>query len=423
MNTQLIQGIGLVSLCTVLFACTPDDYTYHDNTLMQVTDIEHVELAANHKLVLADGYARLELYPRLYTSDGLQIPDDRVQEEWLEYVSESGAKVSRYFSTSDASLIGQTITARLKIKGTDLESEPISFRIAAPLGQEYTSDIRIPVIFHIIQTTEEIESLGGPYKEEQVEQIFRKLNYMLSGETTRNPVGTDTHIRLALAEYDPDGGRLLEPGINRLTIREIDATDNYGPFLADHHLIWPEDDYLNIWLISDRKSVSGTFESVSDGCRPCYVLPGTEGERLPGIEWKEVSETEHLQANDVGLLYKLQELDNIDRTFWQNEPYERSYNEIGYYLGLYLGLLPTCNYMEAEDYTDYCDDTLDYSRENDSWYKSVGECYFRSENIMDDPTGGHCSVSPAQCARMRWVLQHCAGRSAWQSNYAFDGKR
>lgn len=421
----IIRLLGMCLMVQTFPACSPDDYAYHDNSVMNVEDIDHIELIANQKMLLADGRAQLELYPRLFTKDNNQIPDDRVQDEWLEYSSESGVALQRYFSTNDASLIGKVITAKLKITGTALESNAVSFQIVDPLEGQYAADIRIPVIFHIIQTTEDIESFGGAYKQEQVEQILRKLNHMFSGETTRNPVGVDTHIRLMPAVYNPDGGRLTEPGINRLTMQEIDAANNYEDFLAAHHLIWPAEQYMNIWLISDRSNVSGTFSEVSNRCIPQYIVPGVQG--MPeGIAWKEY-QNETLAAKDLGVIYKLQELDKIDRDFRISE-YEPGYNEIGYYIGRYFGLLPTCHYMQNEIGTDYCDDTLNYISDeskpgkNETWYKESEGCYFRAENIMDDPTGGHCSVSRDQCARMRWVLGNCIGRSAWKSSFAFEGK-
>ena len=254
----IIRFLGMALMLQVFLACSPDDYTYHDNSVMSIEDIDHIELIANQRMLLADGRAQLELYPRLFTKDNYLIPDERIQNDWLEYTSESGIALQRYFSTSDASLIGKTITAKLKIKGTQLESNSVSFQVVEPLNRQYTSEIRIPVVFHIIQTTEDIESFGGAYKQEQIEQVLRKLNYMFSGETTQNPVGVDTHIRLVLAGYDPDGSRMMEPGINRFTTKEIDATNNYEDFLAEHHLIWPAGQYMNIWLISDRGNVSGT---------------------------------------------------------------------------------------------------------------------------------------------------------------------
>lgn len=423
MKKNVSRMIGVFSGILLLFSCTPDDYTYRDNRDMDVSSVDSVALVASHVMVLADGYAQLELFPKLFTREGKQIPDSRVKNEWLEYVSESGIPVSRHFSTSDASLIGQTVTVRLKIKGTGLESDPVAFRVVAPLEAEYTSEIKIPVVFHIVQTTEDVESFGGEYKGEQVETLLTKLNNMLDGSTTHNPVGVNTHIRLEPALYDLYGKKLTEPGINRLTVKEIDAGNRYEDFLKEQHLIWPVEHYMNIWLISDREMVVADFGNrISGLCYPYYVNPGQE-DAPEGIAWREYA-GEALSAYESGIIYKLQELDNIDRDF-SNEGVLAN-NELGYYIGQYLGLLPTCHLRGAM--TDYCDDTHDYEPDenavggNRQWYKEANGCYFRAENIMDDPRGGHCSVSREQCVRMRWVLNHCPGREAWKSDFAFTGK-
>jgi len=414
----------MVSGALLLFACTPEDYTYRDNRVMDVSCVDSVALVANHVMVVADGYAQLELFPKLFTRNGDQLPDDRVKTEWLEYVSESGDALSRYFSTPDAGLAGQSVTARLRIRGTALESNPVTFRIVAPLPAEYTSEIRIPVVFHICQTMEDVESFGGEYKREQIGSLLEKLNHMLDGSTTHNPVGVNTHIRLEPALYDPYGKKLAEPGINRSTVKKIGAENRYEDFLTQQHLIWPAEHYLNIWLISDREMAVDDFgNKISALCRPYYVMPGTEG--LPeGIAWKEYA-GETLAACESGIIYKLQELDNIDRDFLNGSGFAN--NELGYYLGQYLGLLPTCHLYDGS-MTDYCEDTHDYGRDeqaagnNETWYKEANGCYFRAENIMDDPRGTHCSVSREQCIRMRWVLNHCPGREAWKSDFAFTGK-
>ncbi len=423
MKKNVSRILGVFSGIWLLFSCTPDDYTYRDNRDMDVSSVDSVALVANHVMVLADGHAQLELFPKLFTQEGNQIPDSRVKDEWLEYVSESGIRLSRYFSTSDASLIGQTVTARLKIKGTDLESNPVTFEVIAPLETEYTSEIIIPVVFHIVQTTEDVESFGGEYKQEQIEALLMKLNNMLDGSTTHNPVGVNTHIRLKPALYDPYGKKLMEPGIDRLTVREINVENRYEDFLVGQHLIWPVEHYMNVWLISDREMDVDDFgNKISALCYPYYVNLGEEN-APEGIAWKEYDGSE-LSAREAGVIYKLQELDNIDREFSNSGGLAN--NELGYYIGQYLGLLPTCHLYGVG--TDFCDDTHDYGPDenavdkNRQWYKEANGCYFRAENIMDDPRGGHCSVSREQCIRMRWVLNYCPGRSAWKSDFAFTGK-
>lgn len=426
MNKNISGFLATVLVLQWLFGCTPDDESYRDNRIMELSRVDSVALVANHVMVLADGHAQLELYPRLFVHEGDQIPDERVNREWLDYVSESGQALSRYFSTTDAALIGQTITARLKIKGTGLESNPVTFCIAAPLEKEYISEIKIPVIFHIVQTVEDVESFGGTYRREQIEALLKKLNRMFDGSTTNNPVGVNTHIRLEPALYDLYGKKLLEPGINRLTVKEIDVENKYEDFLNQQHLIWPVEHYMNIWLISDRIGVVDDFgNDVSEWCRPYYVVPGAT-DRPEGIDWTEYA-GEPLKAREAGVIYKLQELDNIDRDFASSNGLFAN-NELGYYIGRYLGLLPTCYIAGVETGGDFCEDTHDYCQDenavgkNRTWYKEANGCYFRAENIMDDPRGGHCSVSREQCIRMRWVLNHCPGREAWKSDFAFTGK-
>lgn len=425
----LTYGLLMITPCAVV-SCSPDDETYHDISEMTVDQIDHIEIIANHNMLLADGKAEIEIYPRLYTAGNNLIPDSRIKDEWLQYTADNGTALSRRFSTSDASLIGKTINVTLQIKGTSLTSNTVSFTVVDPMTSKYSSDINIPVIFHVIQTNDDVTSYGGAYKAEQIEQVLRKLNYMLSGEISVNPVGVDSHIRLVPAAYDTYGNKLTEPGINRFAISEIKIDkDNkiniYQKFLEDNQLVWPAEHYLNIWLISDRANESKNFE-ISGRCTPVYQLDNAT-DAPDGLSSLETYAGQPMLTHQIGILYKIQELDNIDRDFEISQNV-MGYNEIGYYLGRYLGLMPTCNYIADEIGDDYCDDTINYFSDPDApssnhdWYKLSQGCYFRSENIMDDPTGGHCSVSRDQAIRMRWVLANCAGRQAWKSTFALQGR-
>lgn len=409
-------------------SCSPDSYSYHDNSKIDVSLIDSVSLLPNHVMVLADGHACLDLYPRLFTKTGDCIPDSRVTEDLLEYVSPSGVALTRYFSTSDASLIGKTLTVQVKIKGTGVISEPVSFKVVAPLDSKYTSEIRIPVVFHIVQTAKEVESYGGQYGADMIALHVEKLNNLFGGIVSENPVGVNTCIRFELAQYDYKGKKMAEPGIDRFTPESIDNTGNYAEFLERSHLVWPADKYMNVWLISDLQSEVKDFgRNITDDCMPCYVYPGTpEGGRLEGIDWIEYAEGVTFTPKEVGILYKLQEIDNQSRDFLWNDGQDYSpINDLVFYVGRYLGLFPTYSYGD-DPISDYCEDTQDYVGDgygyNNTWYKTVGSCYFCAENIADDPTGVHVSVSKNQCERMRWVLENCPQRAAWKSDWAFTGK-
>ena len=423
--TLLILGLQLIQ------CCSPDDYTYYNNENVDISTIDSVVLKPNQKTLIADGYARLDLRPVIFNKQGYRIPDSRVKEEWLEYTTSEGVALTRHFSTSDPSLVGKTITTQVKIKGTNVESQSFSFLVVAPLDPKYTTEITIPVIFHVIQTTEDIESYGGNYSREKIELQLEKFNNLFSGISSVNPVGVNTHIHFQMAQYDQYGQKMLTPGINRLTVPELNAdiiANGFADFLVAQHLVWPTEKYMNIWLISDRKGlVSGFAKEVSDTCFPHYLYPGTpESGRLEGIEWTEFSGNPDFLPKESGVIYKLQELDAIVRKFSDNSGNFSANNELAYYVGRYFGLLPTCTFDKRETGTDYCDDTMDYwgrdiDNFNNTWYKTIDECYLRSENIMDDPTGLHVSVSKNQCERIRWVLEHCPERAAWKNDFAFTG--
>lgn len=425
--------LGLQSL----LSCTPEKYTYTNNEDVDVRSVDSVVLLPNHQKLIADGHAQLDLRPVMYNKQGYQIPDSRVKEEWLEYTPSEGVTLTRHFSTSDPSLIGKIITTQVKIKGTNVESQAASFEIVAPPDKKYTSEITIPVIFHIIQTNEDIQSYGGAYESSKIEQQLEKINNLFAGTASVNPVGVNTHIRFQMAQYDPYGQKMLTPGINRLTIPDLDndiIANHFSDFLTTHHLVWPAEKYMNIWLISDRKNLVNDFANgISTDCIPRYILPDTPAENRPGgIGWQEWTAGTPFAPNESGVIYKLQELDAIGRSFTEGLSPTPGTNELAFYIGYYFGLFPTCTYylsMAPPVGTDYCDDTIDYlgsnwgsSGVNNTWNKTATGCYFRSENIMDDPTGLHVSVSKNQCERIRWVLEHCPERAAWKSNFAFTGE-
>lgn len=404
----IITGAVLAMLSAA--SCQDEPFDYKVNTT-DINDVAAIALKANHQTLLADGNCVIELYPELYNRSGQQIPDNRVKDEWLSYTDSEGGTLTRYYSTSDASKIGKNVRVKLSLKGTSLVSNEVSFRIEDPKKSEYSKAVKVPVVFHIIQTTEDVEDYGGPYRQEKIEQMVKKINYMFASNTTQNAAGVNSNISIVLAETDPDGRRLSEPGINRITVRDIDITDGYENFIQDQRLIWPYEKYLNIWLISDRESKISDFGAITDKCVPRYAYPGF-GVAPQGSDIQAYS-SQKLKAADIGIIYKLQEMNNTDRTFFGTGAV--GYNTLGYYIGGFFGLLPTFSAMRKMG-NDYCDDTIDYfndsnaPRSNEGVYKYVSDYRFFSENIMDDATGGHKCISRDQSIRMRWFMENAVGR-------------
>ncbi len=424
MKTKILS-ICFIASAVLLAACTPDDEVFHDNSHVDPAIVDSVSIRPNQKYLIADGNAQIELQPTVYTTSGTQVPDTRVDDDWIEYTTDTpGVTAGRTISVNNASLAGTTITVRAKIKRTGKTSEPVTFTVIASKKEQYADVRTIPVIFHVLQTKDDIDNYGGEFKLERIEMQLKRINNMLSGAISQNPVGVNSNIQLVMATYDQYGNRLVESGVERTTIsdgafQKKDGSD-IDSLLVAERLLWPADKYLNIWLISDRKGVVSDFANdVTAKCAPTYV--NADATDMPkGVKLTTYAD-ETLTPSQAGIIYKLSQLDVTERSFYvSNNNKKQGYNELGYYLGLFYGLLPTCNYRDTKATTDYCDDTMDYASTstggNQDWYKTTDGCYFRAENIMDDPRGVHCSVSQDQAIRMRWFMDNCPGRMQWKSS-------
>lgn len=428
---SIIRNISLVSVALLATACSPDEEIFHDNSKVDPAIVDAVTIMPNQKRLIADGNAQIELQPTVFTKSGTQVPDTRVDDDWIEYTSDTpGVVAGRVISIADASLVGKTVTVKARVKTTGKESDPVSFSVIASKKDQFANELVIPVVFHILQTKDDIDNYGGEFKLERIEMQLKRLNNMFSGAVSHNPVGVNTNIRFEMAQYDQYGNRLVVPGVDRKTIADGAFSKKDGSdidsLITAERLQWSADDYLNVWLVSDRKGVVSDFANdVTAKCAPCYVKAAT-ADTPKGLKLQEYA-GQALKPSQAGIIYKLSELDVAERSFFvSNNNKKQGYNELGYYIGLFYGLLPTCNYSNTKAGTDYCDDTIDYAATstggNKDWYKTMDGCYFRAENIMDDPRGVHCSVSQDQTIRMRWTMNNCVGRMQWKSTFALSGK-
>lgn len=428
---SIIRNISLVSVALLATACSPDEEIFHDNSKVDPAIVDAVTIMPNQKRLIADGNAQIELQPTVFTKSGTQVPDTRVDDDWIEYTSDTpGVVAGRVISIADASLVGKTVTVKARVKTTGKESDPVSFSVIASKKDQFANELVIPVVFHILQTKDDIDNYGGEFKLERIEMQLKRLNNMFSGAVSHNPVGVNTNIRFEMAQYDQYGNRLVEPGVDRKTIADGAFSKKDGSdidsLITAERLLWSADDYLNVWLVSDRKGVVSDFANdVTAKCAPCYVKAAT-ADAPKGLKLQEYA-GQALKPSQAGIIYKLSELDVAERSFFvSNNNKKQGYNELGYYIGLFYGLLPTCNYSNTKAGTDYCDDTIDYAATstggNKDWCKTMDGCYFRAENIMDDPRGVHCSLSQDQTIRMRWIMNNCVGRMQWKSTFALSGK-
>ncbi|MFR6542532.1 MAG: hypothetical protein ACLUPL_08240 [Butyricimonas virosa] len=411
-----------------IISCTPDKDEVLEMGLVDMDHIKDIKLRTSHYQLLANGKAQLEFNPLLTTKDGFTVQDSRIDHSQIEYYTSTGETLPKVFSTSDKSLIGEKINVHAKIKGVDLTSNTVTFTISDPSVSDTYTEITIPVIFHLIQSNQDIAGYGGEIPMERIHLLIDKINNTFSGNVSTNAMGVDTKIRFKAAVYDPYGNKLQEPGINRIYVEKVTdaAKDQYKTFIKDQKALWPYDKYLNVWLISDRENeYDKFFYTISRTCIPRYIATETDPAKIPeGLTLSSLPENWTPVPNEVGILYKLQSIQTMVRSFG-----EKNENELVNGFGYYLGLLPTWGASSSAKPQDYCSDTHKYyGNDNEGYnkkqtaYKLVGDCFFLAENIMDDPVGVHRSVSQQQAQRMRWILNNSPERSAWKSDYAFTGR-
>ena len=201
-----ILRFSLIASSALIAACTPDEEVFHDNSKVDPAIVDSVSICPNQKYLIADGNAQIEMQPTVYTTSGTQVPDTRVDDDWIEYITDTpGVTAGRKISINDASLAGQTVTVRARIKTTGKTSEPITFSVLAPKKEQYADERNIPVIFHVLQTSDDINNYGGEFKLERIEMQMKRLNNMFSGAISQNPVGVNSNIKFVMAEFTPTG--------------------------------------------------------------------------------------------------------------------------------------------------------------------------------------------------------------------------
>lgn len=429
MKNKIANYIFLLLLAYCAYSCTPENAEIHDISKIELSSIDSIVIAPNYKKIIADGKAELDLRPVLYGKNKqtpYKIPEDRIKAEWLKYETVDGKQISRYFTTADTAMIGKTIKVILSLKGTTMSSDTVSFEILAPLEEEYRKAIQFPIVFHIIQTKEELDTYGVKYTDEKIALTLKKINDVFAGKASKSPISTNTYISFKPAIYNPKGQKLETAGINRIITTNITTGEDgtYADLLSNTESLWDPQKYVNIWLLSDFHDKEPAFGiRFSNQSTPHYVYSTANPMEAPmpiAFLGLKTYQDEAWKIKESGIIYKLQSLNQSQKKIKtsMSTPID---NELIHYLGRYFGLFPTLG-------SDFCADTHDYSysneyyKNNETSYKEANNCFFLSENIMDDAAGMHTFISKDQAQRIRWILNNCPERSSWQSSFAFKGQ-
>ena len=398
-----------------LCACTPDEDELVDFSDFQIAK---VELGADHRQLIADGISTLTLNPMLYqpykiqTDDGRdtivygKIQVDRLAEGTVQYFLEDGTPLKEgKYRTTDLSKSEQGFY----VTANGLKSDVFKVSIREPFAEDAYETITYPVVFHLIQDKTKVE-LGQGVGADIVNYAFNTIYNCFARTAAFSPNGADTKIRFRLAEYDPNGRKMEEKGINRYSLSTSDL-NNLNPEKIKNNpkICWDYKRYLNIWIVENMGNSVST---------PHYILNTADLNQIQGVSFEQLSleeiEKQEYSLTDIGLIYGARDF---------------AIEDVGYptQMGKFFGLLDTENQKE-----DYCEDTFAYNTYKEPWNTalegsnsrlkiSTDGLIFYSVNIMDASSYKN-TISMDQVKRIRTITDNCPHRWAWKSDWAFTGK-
>ena len=398
-----------------LCACTPDEDELVDFSDFQIAK---VELGADHRQLIADGISTLTLNPMLYqpykiqTDDGRdtivygKIPVDRLAEGTVQYFLEDGTPLKEgKYRTTDLSKSEQGFY----VTANGLKSDVFKVSIREPFAEDAYETITYPVVFHLIQDKTKVE-LGQGVGADIVNYAFNTIYNCFARTAAFSPNGADTKIRFRLAEYDPNGRKMEEKGINRYSLSTSDLNNlNTEKIKNNPKICWDYKRYLNIWIVENMGNSVST---------PHYILNTADLNQIQGVSFEQLSleeiEKQEYSLTDIGLIYGARDF---------------AIEDVGYptQMGKFFGLLDTENQKE-----DYCEDTFAYNTYKEPWNTalegsnsrlkiSTDGLIFYSVNIMDASSYKN-TISMDQVKRIRTITDNCPHRWAWKSDWAFTGK-
>ena len=207
--------------------------------------------------------------------------------------------------------------------------------------------LSLPVVVHIIHNGEPVGS-GSNISQLQIQSQIEVLNedYRRAFGTlgyNSDPLGADIQLEFCLAQADPDGNTMKEPGIHRVN-RSL-AGFNAPPFSRGYvenfiqpATYWDPDKYLNIWVCDTRANNGQALLGFAQ-----YPSMSTL-DGIPTNPGGEENDGVVIHYNAFGRVGNLEEPYTLGRT---------TTHEIGHW----LGLIHVWGDSDNCQVDDYCDDT------------------------------------------------------------------
>ena len=276
------------------------------------------------------------------------------------------------------------------------------------------TEYEIPVVFHVFYSIkrDSIEYV----KEGHLPKVLDAVNRRFAN------CGVDLKLSFKLAEVDPQGNAMPEPGVDRQKVRV--ATLNSTNFLKDStyaHYMWDQTKYLNICLFKEKNAAVLGISSF-----PYTLHPDTLAGMPKLMEARPASELNYPHCVYVNSQYIY---DLEPENYKTSEIVGSLCHEIAHYLGLRhaFGEDPVTYSRDCDIDTDFCEDTPTYNKSKYDSYllskypyngvftpelveelawrtNSVTGERFVSTNIMDYAVSYLNTLSPQQAQRIRYIL-------------------
>ncbi len=394
----------------LVFSCTPDKYEVFDFE-SNAAQVDSIELAPNSHILYADGVSELFFrvhafdINKIWRKDKVTLPDGTLATKDTLHTDIFRVQNSRI--TADIEFYkedGTKLPANAKISTTTVEDFKIYAKIGDKQSEMYQIDVRepfpekarkvIPVIFHHIKSEADGGSLPGvdtKYLQYQLDQ----LNAIFSKRAHNHSNGANANIEFKLALYAPDGTRLEEDGLNRVST-PLEGFQS-RPALVEN--TWDPKKYMNVYISGTPNIVPAPHTKLT-GVDPILGLSFTDIEADDDLDLSPEKIGITIGASYYGTyLYYISYIFNWKREFSK-----------------YLGVLNS--YGE-----DHCDDTYphgyNYSR-IEGWRIANDGRVFYATNVTAR-SGQSSTFTPQQVERMHWVLENCPTHWAWKSDFAFTG--
>lgn len=426
-----------------LNSCTGDDLEYVYDTEVDAGNVKFIKLRADHRTLLPTGRATMRFYAEAYnilelpdytpTMDGDSviykphvvrdtslIPQSMLPEGLVRLYDDQGNEYPDFtYSTTDKT----PRTVRFHLQAGELRSDEVSVDIRPLPDTTQWRDIEVPIIFHVLNPTEQVGVAQITITESDIDKCIDRLNQVFAGQASTDPNGWNTHITFSPALYDNDGAKLTHPGYHAVTVSSktaITDDEGYQNYVMEHkELIFDYTRFLNVWVVNNKKGSSSIASAPNVIDNDEHPIPGL----TPGTIDAEFPQ----KATDVGLF--------VNMSYMINPNQQTDHYEFASTVARHLGLLPTMAYRSlgttnmVDGDTDYCNDTPYYWNLTQSVFKNnaestkpgSGTMYFTSYNVMDSYSYKN-SITADQCARLQLVLEHCPSRWYWKSRFAFTGR-